>query len=59
MIVKQTEIRERGCKPACHHFPAEVSSSSSFPPGISVKVQITRKKGGTNYEGERRSSPPR
>ena len=56
-VVKETEIRERGCKPACHHFPAEVSSSSSFPPGYIVQVQITRKKEGTNYEGEKKEFP--
>ena len=47
MIVRQTEIRERGSKPACHHFPAEVSSSSSFPPGYISQS--------SNYEEERRN----
>ena len=55
MIVKQTETRDKECKPACHHFPAEVSSSSSFPPGYISKVQITRKKEGINYKGDIRS----
>ena len=51
--------RDKGVRaqPACHHFPAEVSSSSSFPPGYIVQVQITRKKEGTNYEGEKKEFP--
>ena len=63
MTMKQTEIRERGCKPACHHFPAEVSSSSSFPPGYTYqskfklrgrkKEQTTREKEGVPHRGDR------
>ena len=48
-IEKENEKRprERGSKPACHHFPAEVSFSSSFPPGYVSQS--------SNYEEERRN----